>query len=56
MASDFTVTWQFSQREPLFFFILDQTPRSADVHIFSHPVFLRKQQVVGILVLNTPQL
>jgi hypothetical protein len=29
MASDFTVTWQFSQREQLFFFsitVTDQTP------------------------------
>jgi hypothetical protein len=25
MASDFTVAWQFSQREPLFF-VIDQTP------------------------------
>jgi hypothetical protein len=26
MASDFTVTWQYSQREQLFF-VADQTPR-----------------------------
>jgi hypothetical protein len=26
MASDFTVTWQYSQREQLFFFVTEQTP------------------------------
>jgi hypothetical protein len=28
MASEFTVTWQFSQREQLFVFVTDQTSRS----------------------------
>jgi hypothetical protein len=27
MASDFSVTWQFSQREKLVSFVTDQTPR-----------------------------
>jgi hypothetical protein len=27
MTSDFTVAWQFSQREQLFVFVTDQTPR-----------------------------
>jgi hypothetical protein len=40
MASDFSITWQFAQREQLFFFfITDQTPRP-NLSKFVHNKFL----------------